>query len=264
MTNPTITSLRAHHSIRRFTSEPVTDAELETILTTGQRASTSSNLQSYSVIVVRDQERKAKLAELCGGQRQVAECPVFLAHCADLNRAKMLCDAAGYEFRAQCIEFFILAVIDAAIFAEKTLDAAEAIGLGGCMIGGARNKPFEIAELLGLPPLVFIAFGMTLGRPDPEHVPAQRPRLPLAGIVHHERYDTAHLAEAHAEYDCLTRATGLYQRRLDLSSRLPGWRDTTPEGEYGWAEQSARRWIDPVAVRADLRRFLDRQGFGFE
>ncbi|GAB4326901.1 MAG: NADPH-dependent oxidoreductase [Candidatus Zixiibacteriota bacterium] len=251
--------------MRRFTGEPIPDEQLHAILTTAQRGSTSSNLQSYSAIVVRNPETKAKIAELCGGQRQIVDCDVFIAHCADLNRAKRVCEAAGYDFDARYMEYFLLGVIDATIFAQTALAAAEAIGLGGCMIGGARNHPFELADVLQLPPLVFVIFGMTLGVPLWEKVPPQRPRLPLDGIVHHETYDPSRLDRAHAEYDRTSIAAGMYgPRRIDLTGRVEGWTDRTPEGEYGWIEHSARRWIDPSARRRDLRPFLDRQGFGFD
>jgi nitroreductase len=262
---PQLESLRSHRSVRRFTGEPVSDEQLEAILTTAQRASTSSNLQSYSVIVVRDQARKKKLVELCGGQRQIEDCSVFLAHCADLNRAQMLCDAAGYEFEGRYMEHFLLGVIDASIFAQTALAAAEAIGLGGCMIGGARNKPHEISRLLELPKRVFVVFGMTLGHPLWEKIPPRRPRLRLPAVVHHERYDDSGWPEEHAAYDETMRQTGIYsKRRIDLSGRIPGWKDTVPDGAYNWSEHAARRWIDPAAQRRALRTLLDEQLFGFE
>jgi len=258
-------SLRSHRSVRRFTEEPVSDSDLEAILSTAQRASTSSNLQSSSVIVVRDQDRKKTLSELCGRQRQIIDCPVFLAHCADLNRARHLCETSGYTFDSQFMEYFLLAVIDATIFAQTTLAAAEAIGLGGCMIGGARNNPKEIGELLGLPKHVFVVFGMTLGHPLWEKVPPIKPRLPLAALVHEEHYDDSAWANLHAEYDAVMKETGIYdKRRIDLSARVSGWSDQTPEGKYSWIEHSARRWIDPAARRLTMRAFLDGQDFGFE
>jgi nitroreductase len=258
-------SLRSHRSVRRFTPEPVTDEDLDAILLTAQRASTSSNLQSSSVIVVRDQKKKEALAELCGRQRQIIDCPVFLAHCADLNRAQHLCQTAGYTFDSHFMEYYLLAVIDATIFAQTTLAAAEAIGLGGCMIGGARNDPKEIGELLGLPANVFVVFGMTLGHPLWEKVPPQRPRLPMDAMVHRERYDDSAWRALHSEYDTVMRETGIYnKRRVDLTERVAGWMDKTPEGEYSWIEHSARRWIDPAARRETIRSFLDNQGFGFE
>jgi nitroreductase len=262
---PALEKLRSHRSIRHFTDEPVTAAQLEAIVSTAQRASTSSNVQSYSVIVVRDQETKRQLAALCRNQRQVAECPVFLAFCADLNRAKMLCEASGYDFSARFIEYFLVSVVDTTILGQTALAAAEAIDLGGCMIGAARNHPFEISQLLELPPLVFLVFGMTLGHPVPGKIPPLRPRLPLAGVVHKERYDASQWTDVHAAYDATMRETGIYAgRRIDLSKRVEGWHDHTPEGAYGWIEHSARRWIDPGAQRRELRPFLDQQGFGVE
>jgi hypothetical protein len=215
--------------------------------------------------VVRDQKKKDTLAELCGRQRQISGCSVFLAHCADLNRAKRLCDTAGYVFDSQFMEYYLVAVIDATIFAQTALAAAEAIGLGGCMIGAARNNPKEMGKLLGLPPLVFVVFGMTLGRPLWEKVPPHRPRLPLAAMAHQERYDDSGWPALHAEYDLTMRDTGVYdKRRIGLTGRAPGWAENTPEGEYGWIEHSARRWIDPAARRETIRSFLDSQGFGFK
>jgi nitroreductase len=263
--NPALQSLQSHKSVRQFTDEPISDTQLELLIATGQRASTSSNLQCYSVVAVRDQAKKDKIAELCGGQPQIAQCAVFLAICADLNRAKMITEARGYDLQTRHMEQFVITTIDAALFGQQVLSAAESDGLGGCMIGGARNDPAGIADVLGLPKLVFVIYGMTLGHPVPERNTELRPRLPISGILHQERYDSEAMTVAHRDYDRTTIATGFYgQRRVDLSKRLPGWTDTTPEGEYGWMEQAARRWIDPGATRAALRGFLDRQGFGFE
>ncbi len=262
---PQLNALRSHRSIRHFTADPVSDGQLEAILSTAQRASTSSNLQSYSVIVVRDPAKKQRLAELCGNQKQITVCPVFLAFCADLHRAQITCEAASYAFEGRQIEYLLLAVVDATIFAQTALAAAEAIGLGGCMIGAARNHPPEIAELLEIPPRVFVVFGMTLGCPQPGRTLPLRPRLPLDGVVHRERYNPACMKTAHVAYDLMMRETGIYDgRRIDLSGRVPGWSDRTAAEAYGWIEHSARRWIDPAAQRRDLRPFLDKQGFGFD
>ena len=65
MSNPTIDFLMSHRSIRRFEDRPLPDGVLETLIQCGQQASTSSNLQAYTVIHVADPERKKKLAELC-------------------------------------------------------------------------------------------------------------------------------------------------------------------------------------------------------
>lgn len=263
--NPVVRSLRSHRSIRRFTTEPLPDTTLLPLIETAQRSSTSSNLQCYSVIVVRDQEKKRKIAALCGNQQQIIDCPVFLAHCADLNRAKVVCEQAGYDFEAKYIELLLLSVIDSTIFAQTLLSAVEGVGLGGCYIGAARNHPAELAEVLGLPPLVFVVFGMTLGHPDTTHLPMLRPRLPLEAIVHHESYNDSGWRKQHEVYDRAMHGTGIYTgRQIDLSKRIPGWSKLMSDDEYGWIEHSARRWIDPAALRRGIRPFLDKQGIGVE
>jgi FMN reductase (NADPH) len=263
--NPALKSLQSHKSVRKFTSESISDDQLETLIATGQRASTSSNLQPYSVVAVRDQARKDHIAELCGGQSQIRQCAVFLAICADLNRANIVAASCGYELQTDHMEQFVVSTIDAALFGQQILSAAEASGLGGCMIGGARNDPAGMAETLGLPPLVFVVFGMTLGHPVPDRNTELRPRLPLSGVLHHERYDPQAMDKAHQAYDQTTITTGFYgSRRIDLSKGVPGWTDTTPDGAYGWMEHTSRRWIDPSATRVALRGFLDDAGFGFK
>ena len=63
MSNSTIDLLLSHRSIRRFENRPLPDGVLETLIRCGQQASTSSNLQAYTVIHVADPQRKKRLAE---------------------------------------------------------------------------------------------------------------------------------------------------------------------------------------------------------
>jgi hypothetical protein len=59
--------------------------------------------------------------------------------------------------------------------------------------------------------------------------------------------------------------TGIYAgRQIDLSKRVAGWSRVMSDDEYGWIEHSARRWIDPAAIRHDIRPFLDKQGIGVD
>ena len=58
MSNPTIDLLMSHRSIRRFQNRPLPDGVLETLIRCGQQASTSSNVQAYTVIHVSDPDRK--------------------------------------------------------------------------------------------------------------------------------------------------------------------------------------------------------------
>jgi len=252
MTTPTIDQIYRHASVRSYKPDPVPVPMVEAIVSAGQRASTSSNLQAYSVLAVVDADRRARLAELCGQQEHVAQAPVFLAWCADLSRLDRVCHMRGYEQEARYVESFLVAASDAAIAMQTAALAAESLGLGMCYIGAIRNHPQKVIDLLELPRLVFPISGMTLGWSAVE--PFIRPRLPLNAILHWERYDTSDEPQALAMYDRSMIETGIYEGR---QVPVPG-NDSEME-DYGWTEHSARRAAK--AVRIELRQVLARQGF---
>lgn len=252
MSTATIEQIHRHWSVRTYKPDPVPGELVETVVAAGQRASTSSNLQAYSVVAVTDPATRERLAELCGDQEQIRQAPVFLAWCADLSRLERVCRARGYEQATEHVESFLVAAVDAALAMQTAALAAESLGLGMCYIGAIRNQPAEVIELLELPRLVFPIAGMTLGWPAVE--PFIRPRLPLEAVLHWGRYDTAAEPEALAAYDGAMVETGIYKGR---QVAVPG-----REGEmedYGWQEHSARRASQ--AVRTHLREVLARQGF---
>lgn len=83
----TIKLMKAHTSVRRFKEEEIPQADLEEILTAGQMASSWKNFQSYSVILVRNQEKKDALYELVP-QEAIRQSAAFLLFVGDLNRAE--------------------------------------------------------------------------------------------------------------------------------------------------------------------------------
>jgi nitroreductase len=252
MSTPTIDLIHCHWSVRDYRDEPVPAELVETIVAAGQRASTSSNLQAYSVVVVTDPDCKARLAELCGGQRQIYQAPVFLAWCADLARLGRVCQIRGYEQASNYVEDFLVGAMDAALAMQNAALAAESLGLGICCIGAVRNNPREVIKVLELPRLVFPISGMTLGWPAGK--PFIRPRLPLKAVLHWERYDVTDEGPALEAYDRAMIETGIYEGR---QVPVPGAEDKMEP--YGWLEHSARRASRPV--RTHLRESLRRQGF---
>ncbi len=128
-TNSTLELLLSHRSVRRFTDDPVTTEDLHAAVQAGQQASTSSNVQAYSALAIRDSEDLARLVTLTGGQEKVAECPLFLAICADTRRHRILADRNGCTYQTN-LEGFMLATIDAALFAQNMCVAFESMGYG--------------------------------------------------------------------------------------------------------------------------------------
>ncbi len=249
MTTPTIELIHQHGSVREYKPDPVPEALVEEIVTAGQRASTSSNLQTYSVVSTTNREKLKQIQEITGGQKHITQAPVFLLWCADFSRLKRVCSHQGYSLNVDQIENFLVGAVDAAIASQNAGLAAESLGLGFCYIGAIRNHPRQVISLFKLPKLVYPMFGMTLGWPV--KAPMIRPRLPLKAVLHKETYQVDDLAYL-KEYDRAMIDTGIYQgRQVDRQ-------DQDPE-DYGWMEHSARRVNKPS--RPGLRETIIESGF---
>lgn len=246
---PTIEKIHQHSSVRDYQTKPVPKERIETIVAAGQRASTSSNLQMYSVVATTDEKKRKHLRELSGGQEHIEQAPVFLTWCADLSRLRRVCELQGYTQEAGYIENFLLAVVDVSLAMQNAALAAESLGLGICYIGGIRNNPLDVINLLALPPLVFPVSGMTLGWP--KSPPTIRPRLPLEAVLHWDHYHPED--EKHRKaYDKAMIETGIYADRQVKGTKLD-------ETVYGWQEHSGRRASRPLRVH--LLEALRKAGF---
>jgi nitroreductase len=202
--NPTIDLIRQHCSIRKFSETEISMALLEQLLLAGQSAATSSFIQATTVIHVVDFKKRARLVELSGQQNYVGSAAVFLVFCADLQRQNQCIQKQGIknqgiknetiQRQGTTVEFgwaeqFITATIDVSLFAQNVVIAAQSAGLGCCYIGGIRNQPDSVCELLALPALVYPVFGLCIGYPAQS--PKPKPRLPLATILHQDNYESS-------------------------------------------------------------------------
>ena len=188
ISSETIEVLKNRVSVRKYAPDPVTDAHVTAILEAALRAPTSSNVQACSVVVVRDAQKKAHLAELAGNQKHIADCPVFLAFCADMSRMDSAFMRHDHNLDdSNNLEMGLVATIDASLVGMAAYVAADSLGIHGVMIGGMRNDPNAVAEVLNLPGRVYVVFGMCLG--FPAEAPKQKPRMPLEGVVHRETYN---------------------------------------------------------------------------
>lgn len=254
MNNPTLELIHKHGSVRQYKPDPVSREMVETIVSAGQRASTSSNLQMFSVVALTDSEKRTQMQQYCGGQKHISQAPIFLTWVADLSRLARISEARGYTLEIGQVENFLLAAVDVAIAAQNAAVAAESLGLGFCYIGAIRNKPREVIQLLNLPRLAFPLVGMTLGWPVKK--PMIRPRLPLDTVLHWEQYNPKD-EEIHLKnYDQEMIATGIY------SGRQVSEADPIPDDEYGWTEHTARRVSN--VLRPHLREVLTEMGFALK
>lgn len=266
--NEVILHLTSHATVRSYRPDPLPEGLLEIIITAAQSASTSSNLQNYSIIAVEDAEKRKRLAELSKNDH-VAEAPLFLVFCADLHRMEVICRRQGHPFADRTMDMFLQAVVDTALVAQNAAVAAESLGLGICMIGGIRNRLKEVSELLNLPPRTFALVGMTVGYPaKPSKV---RHRLPMDVILHREAYSDENLEDGLRRYDEVTAQSGIYSgRQVAVAAQGAGEirasaQQSSPEKPpiYGWCEHSARRMARVNPDRASLKAQLEALGWEF-
>ena len=237
--NHTIDTILAHRSIRKFTEQKIEDNQLNAILDCAIAASTSSFIQCVSIVKVNQQDKRDTLAALAGGQAYVASAAEFFVFCADFNRHLQIQPEAQLGFTEQTL----IGSIDAALMAQNALLAAESLGLGGVYIGGIRNKPADVSELLALPDNVIPLFGLCLGYPDQD--PEKKPRLPQSLVVHQDAYQAALDKPILEEYDMHIRE---YYR-----SRTGG------NKEMSWSEQISATLSKES--RPFMKDFINAKGF---
>lgn len=184
--NDIYTLINSHKSIRQYKSDPVPDNVLQRILEAATRASSSGNMQAYSVIVTKDAELKRQLYEPHFQQSMVLDAPVLLTFCADFHRMRRWLELNEAPDNFDNFMSFMIAAIDAVLASQNAALAAEAEGLGICYMGTTLASCLDIARILKCPDNVVPVVGFSLGYPAES--PASRDRLPLSGIIHRETY----------------------------------------------------------------------------
>ena len=235
-----IGGIGTHRSVRDFVPHALPEGTVEALQLAAASASTSSNLQAWSVVATTDPEGKARLAALCSDQRQIKECGLFLAFFADLHRVSLAAPDAAILDTA---EMGLVATIDAALAAERLVVAAERLGLGICYIGALRDHPADVRELLGLPDRVVGVFGLCVGVPADPSAGGPRPKLAPEAFWFADRYDPA---PDIAEYD---RRHAAYAAKEGMG------------GPPEWSPRTARRVGEKaLGSRAGLLEFLRSVG----
>jgi len=246
--NETLDTLLAHRSVRNYANRPLPEGTLQTLIAAAQSASTSSNLQTWSVVAVESPERKARLAELAGGQSHVRKAPLFLVWLADLARLEAAGARSGTSVEGlHYMETLFVGMIDAALAAQNAVVALESLGMSAVYIGGIRNQPEQVAAELGLPPRVLPVFGLCVGYADEASTTQVKPRLPQAVVLHREQYDAHSQTAAINQYD---EVMGEFQTSQGLSPA-------------GWTSRSLARWRSRESLhgRDRLRDALNALGF---
>jgi FMN reductase [NAD(P)H] len=179
-------NLETRRSIRKYADREVSDNLLNRLLEQALRTQTMGNLQLYSVVVTRDEEKKRQLAPAHFNQPMVTQAPVVLTFCADFRRTTQWAQCRKADPGYDNFLSFINAATDALLYAQTFCCLADEEGLGYCYLGTTVYQPMSIIETLQLPQLVMPVATITLGWPDEQ--PPLSDRLPLQAVIHQETY----------------------------------------------------------------------------
>ncbi|WP_238885016.1 oxygen-insensitive NADPH nitroreductase [Clostridium sp. YIM B02551] len=241
--NDIVNLLKSHRSVRKFKTIPIEEDKIKEIIECAQCVSTSSYIQAYTIIRINNMDKRRSISNLSGNQKYIEECPLFLVFCADLNRLKTACEMNNKVFVEGYVETFILSTVDVTLAAQNALIAAESMGLGGVYIGGIRNNPDKISDLLKLPTNVYPVFGMCLGYPDEDT--ENKLRLPMEVVFKTDEYTCDADVEKLKDYD--------EQIKNYYIKRTNGQREDT------WTNQIGSLMSNPQ--RPHMKGFLKKQGF---
>ncbi len=178
--------LNKHVTIRTFLNKKIDNELLENIIYSGTRASTTGNMQLYSVIVNQAEDKMKELLPLHFNQPVVNNAPALLTFVADFNRFIKWCDVNNAVHGYNNFLSFFTAAIDALLVAQNVCVAAENNGLGICYLGTTTYNAREIIKVLNLPKLTFPITTIAIGYP--KDVPELIDRISLKGIIHKETY----------------------------------------------------------------------------
>ncbi len=181
-----IKEIKEHRSIRKFRAKKISDQVIMNICEAASRASTCGNMQCYSLVVTRDEERLKAISPLHFGQVERMGAPCVVTVCADMNRFSEWCRLRDAEPGYDNFVWFVNGAIDALMAAQNLILEAEAESLGICVLGTTLYTAEAIVELLELPKGVIPITSIALGYPDEQ--PPLTSRLPVESVVHFEKY----------------------------------------------------------------------------
>lgn len=179
-------SLEKRATIRQYKQEDVADSLLNQLLEKAARTQTMGNLQLYSVIATRDEEKKKQLAPAHFNQPMVLQAPLLLTFCADYRRTTAWAENRKATPGYSNFLSFVNAATDALLFLQTFCNLAEEHGLGYCFLGTTIYNPQSIIQTLQLPTLVMPIATLTVGWPAEQ--PSLTHRLATSAFLHQEVY----------------------------------------------------------------------------
>ena len=241
--------------IRKYKTSPISEQTMALLLSAAQSAPTKSNLQQYSIVIIRDPEVRNTVAELVPSMPWVRNAPIIAIFLGDVRRIRKLAEIRGHTYQNNNADTFMNAAVDAALAMQCFITAADHLGLGTCPISYVRNRIDDLAEILDLPDGVFPISGLCVGYPDDAGYVSMR--LPQKVVVHQDLYNDDDLETDVKDYDDRNHKrfalTPTKQRHTDKYGVLE---------KCTWSENVARQLSLPE--RAGFADYLKRKGINLD
>jgi nitroreductase len=157
--------IKSRRSIRRFTSEPVSEELLETILDAGRWAPSGLNNQPWRFAVIRDTGLRQEISELTHYSKIVLSARVLIA--VFLDTEKSYHREKDIQAVGACLQNMLL--------------EAHSVGLGAVWLGEIIRSSEQIKAILGLDRELDLMAVVALGHPDEK--PKIVKRKPLADLI---------------------------------------------------------------------------------
>lgn len=195
--NSIIDIIKKRSSLRKYKNVDISKEDLDIILECAMRAPTAGNMMTYSILVIKDEEKKKKLAGSCDNQGFIEKAPVLLVFLADFkkwysyyehNNVKDFVKEAGGKFLMPSEGNLFLAIEDAMIAAQNAVIACESLGIGSCYIGDIMENIEYHRDLFNLPEYVFPVTMLTLGYYPDNYKNSIKDRFHKDFVVFEEEY----------------------------------------------------------------------------
>lgn len=168
-------AVKGRRSVRAFKSAPIKEADLKKLLEAAQWAPSAGNCQPLELVVVKDPGVKQGLVRAALGQTFIAEAPVVIVVCTNLERT-----SSRYGNRGASL----YSIQDTAAATQNILLMAHALGYATCWIGAFDEA--EAAKVIKVPEGVRPVAIIPVGKPDEK--PSAPRRIPLEEIVHENSF----------------------------------------------------------------------------
>jgi FMN reductase [NAD(P)H] len=232
--DPSLSRMLGRRTCRRYLAKVPAPEVIDALLDVAFAASSKSDYQQASVIIVEDDAQRQRIAALVPAMPWIASAPAFLVFCADARRLERVCVTRKRSAQNRNLEALFNATVDAALVMQTFIVAAETIGLGCCPISVIRNRLPDVRAILSLPERVLPVAGLCVGYPA-DAGPISR-RLPRRLTRHRDTYDEGDFAATIDRYD----------RERAKDAPIPPGKQRAPErfgtaDFYGWSEDKARQ-----------------------